>query len=240
MHGGAGNDYFDLGGSDMGWTGGLNNGWDVFDGGADFDVIRVLPTSGYSWTAVQIKSDASFGGMTGIEGIWNMSSGPLYIYFQGSVDFTPITSMSPVTKIYGDAYTNVFKGSSYDENIDGNAGNDTIYGNGGNDTIYGDSQTNALATGDDILNGGAGTNILWGNGGADIFQFDTNGAFDTVKDFVSGTDHISISTALAADYSALTISDNASGYAEIHAGATMITLEGVSSASLSSSDFLFF
>lgn len=218
MYGGDGNDVFEIGGTGSQNAGGLTNGWDNFDGGTGNDIIRILPTSGYAWTAIQINS------MTGIEGIQNNSGGPGYVYFHGNLDLSPITSMYGIDTIYGDANANTFNGSAFNENVEGGGGNDILKGNAGDDT----------------LNGGAGTNTLWGGAGADLFKFNTASAVDTIKDYTGGTDHISISTALATDYSALVIADNASGFAEIHAGTTVITLEGVSAATLTSSDFLFF
>jgi len=57
------------------------------------------------------------------------------------------------------------------------AGNDTLAGGAGNDTLI----------------GGAGNGVLTGGGGTDRFAFDMslgNSAFDTIKDFVTGTGKI--------------------------------------------------
>jgi Ca2+-binding RTX toxin-like protein len=70
--------------------------------------------------------------------------------------------------------------------IIGNDGANKLLGLTGNDTLQG-------GLGKDTLTGGAGSDILTGGDDADIFHFD---AFvergDTIKDFLSGTDHIEI------------------------------------------------
>jgi Ca2+-binding RTX toxin-like protein len=78
----------------------------------------------------------------------------------------------------------------------GGSGSDTLVGIenllGSNyaDTLTGDAGANRL-------NGGAGGDTLTGGAGADTFVFDvltTSANKDTIKDFVSGTDHIELST----------------------------------------------
>jgi len=73
---------------------------------------------------------------------------------------------------------------------------------GGNDTIYGGADSDQLnsGAGNDTITGGAGNDDLTGGAGADTFVFlaatdssPGNGNFDTIKDFVSGTDHIDFS-----------------------------------------------
>jgi Ca2+-binding RTX toxin-like protein len=84
------------------------------------------------------------------------------------------------------------------ENLIGSSFNDALFGNGeanrlvggdGNDTLNGRG-------GDDTLVGGFGNDMLVGGAGADTFVFDAalgKGNYDTVQDFVSGTDKIALS-----------------------------------------------
>jgi S-layer protein len=77
--------------------------------------------------------------------------------------------------------------------ITGGAGNDNLTGGDAIDTIVG-------GAGDDVINGGKGTDILTGGTGADTFAFNSVagamstggvfGQFDTITDFVAGTDKI--------------------------------------------------
>lgn len=74
------------------------------------------------------------------------------------------------------------------DNLNGGNGNDVLDGGGGNDSLIG-------AAGDDVLIGGAGRDILTGGAGADAFVLDvleTSANKDTIRDFVSGVDHIEL------------------------------------------------
>ncbi len=169
LYGEDGDDIFEIGGSgsDIGLSpaGGLTNGWDHFHGGSGYDTIRILPTSGYSWTAIQISS------MTGIEAIENSTSGPGYVYFSGAIDFSGIEVLGNITSVFGGSGTDTFNGGSLDEVVEGNGGSDFLYGNGGNDILYGDSSINpspAGAAGVDYLYGGTGNDQLHGGDGNDF------------------------------------------------------------------------
>lgn len=90
LYGEIGDDVFEIGGygSDMGLSpaGGLNNGFDNFFGGDGYDTIRILPTSGYSWTAIMVNS------LSSIEALDNTSGGDGYVFFQGTVNFSSVVS----------------------------------------------------------------------------------------------------------------------------------------------------
>jgi Ca2+-binding RTX toxin-like protein len=78
--------------------------------------------------------------------------------------------------------------------FDGSAETDgrfRIFGGAADDTLIG-------GTGNDILYGGLGADSLRGNGGADTFAYynpadSSAGAFDTIADFLSGTDKLDLS-----------------------------------------------
>lgn len=193
----------------------------------------------------------------------NDNGGPAPVYFAGTVDFTDVINLGSTIKIYGRGNDNTFIGGTLGEYVEGDAGNDTLNGNGGNDTLYGDTTgENPWAVsytaagndklfggagndtlygqgGNDVLNGGVGTNSLWGGVGADQFQFTTSGDQSTIRDFEASVDKIQIDTGIAVDFAALTIGSTASGDAYITAGGVQITLIGVSSSTISASDFDF-
>lgn len=72
-------------------------------------------------------------------------------------------------------------------------GNDTLIANNFGDKLVTGLGNDALTggTANDYLDGGAGSNILTGGGGSDTFLFHANG-FDTINDFLAGTDKIAL------------------------------------------------
>lgn len=90
-------------------------------------------------------------------------------------------------RAFGGAENDMVKGGSGNDELGGGSGNDTVVGGRGVDTLYG-------GDGDDILRGEQGANLLEGGGGSDTFAFTTYlaGGINTIKDFVSGQDQISI------------------------------------------------
>jgi Ca2+-binding RTX toxin-like protein len=229
LFGEGGDDVFEIGGngSDTGLSpaGGLNGGWDSFDGGSGYDTIRIWPTAFYEWTAIMVNS------IVNVEALDNASGGPGYVYFRGAVDFSGITSMTNIDEFRGDSSSNTFLGSELDERVYGFAGNDVLRGNGGGDRLFG-------GDGNDTLDGGTGFNLLWGEAGADTFHFSSSGR-NFVMDFSSlEGDVFKISTDIAPDFAALKIFDDG-GMASIQANGLDILLFRVPSSSLSESDFVF-
>ncbi|MEM7197415.1 MAG: M10 family metallopeptidase C-terminal domain-containing protein, partial [Pseudomonadota bacterium] len=112
------------------------------------------------------------------------------------------------------------------DSIEGGWGNDTVLGYEGNDTIKGFAGADDLrggagaddlqgGDGNDILQGGAGVDRLQGGAGRDLFVYSTanvahsSGAslitHDTISDFVSGDDRLSIHFDYAASSSAINL-----------------------------------
>ena len=87
----------------------------------------------------------------------------------------------------------LFGGEGIDQ-LDGGEGNDGLKGDGGNDALSAGAGNDALdgGAGDDTLSGGAGVDQLTGGLGADVFVMVLDTGRDTIKDFVSGTDHIAL------------------------------------------------
>lgn len=214
LYGDAGNDLFIYGstGGTNGIVGGLNSGWDTIDGGIGDDAIWIQNASGWSWTAVMLRS------ITNVEEIRNNSSGPGYIYFETNINFSDVDTLTNITVIRGQSNNNTFIGGSANENVEGLGGNDQLYGNGGDDTLNG-------GTGTDLLNGGVGLNQLTGGADGDIFQVSQSGDLSTILDFVQGVDKIQFTSAIADDITDLTFSDVA-GDAHITVGSVDITVAG--------------
>ncbi len=74
-------------------------------------------------------------------------------------------------------------GAGVIENATGGSGNDTIIGNYANNVLIGND-------GADALIGGAGADTLTGGPGNDYFVFNSLIGYDTIADFVSGSDKV--------------------------------------------------
>jgi Ca2+-binding RTX toxin-like protein len=81
-------------------------------------------------------------------------------------------------------------GPTGDDILIGGGNKDAVFAGTGNDTVFGQN-------GNDEIHGGDGNDVLYGGEGNDTFYFDTalNAAtnVDTIKDFASGSDKISLS-----------------------------------------------
>jgi Ca2+-binding RTX toxin-like protein len=93
--------------------------------------------------------------------------------------------------------------------------------------------------GDDTLAGGNGNDTLTGGAGNDVFVFGTNNGNDRVTDFTSGYDLIDLSGTSAADISDISITSGDGGWAVLAVDNTTITLDGITAANLTSSNFIF-
>ncbi len=174
----SGNDTFQLGGN-LG-EGGINNGWDFFDGGSGTDRIYVASKYGYSWTAIMVQDD----GFHSVETV-NGSGSYQPIYAQGDADFSSITTMSSGVKFFGRGNDNTITTTGLDDHVEGDGGDDIIYAGAGDDVVWGDNSIDMTnqwiddvnAAGDDILFGEAGDDTIHGGagndqlyGGADVDQ----------------------------------------------------------------------
>lgn len=118
------------------------------------------------------------------------------------------------------------EGSAFDDLLQGNASGNQLSGGAGNDTLIG-------AFGDDTLSGGTD---------ADVFVISAGSGFDAVADFGDGADVIRLlgfGAAFDSFAEVLAASTETGGNVAITLGAQVITLNGVSLASLTPSDFLF-
>jgi len=154
------------------------------------------------------------------------------------------------------------RGGARADSLTGGTGNDTLNGGEGRDILQGGAGDDSLDGGDDgdILDGGAGndtleagrddkaTDNLTGGPGNDRFVFAGENGFDTVKDFVNGSDKIDLSAYDVSDVSDLEISQTgpvAAGGVTIISGYTdnpeenIISLDGVRASDLGNEDFIF-
>lgn len=178
------------------------------------------------------------------------------------------TSMSDNTQGGNDILTAVVDGerSAFSTGLIGDAptmsgnahgGNDILTAGSTPDWLWGDAMSYApsapgsITGGTDTLNGGGGNDHLWGGPNNDTFVFNKGSGQDIINDFNQGNaavgstapehDLINVHDYGFADWAALSslISDNSAGDAVIHLTATdTITLDGVDTAALHSTDFI--
>jgi VCBS repeat-containing protein len=130
-------------------------------------------------------------------------SDPPFVY--GTPGSDTVAGGGDVTQIvYGGAGADTLNGTGVNDIIYGGSGNDTIKGNNGDDVIYGGSGNDTIngSNGNDKIIGGFGADALTGGNGNDIFVYlsatdSRAGQFDTVSDFISGSDKIDL-TAMGA------------------------------------------
>ncbi|MGN6820011.1 MAG: hypothetical protein ACTHJR_15200 [Sphingomonas sp.] len=115
----------------------------------------------------------------------------------------------------GNAWSHTIQGSNGANILTGGSGNDTLYGYGGNDSLF-------------------------GGGGADKFVFAHGTGQDTIGDFVAGTDKIDLTAIGFASYQdVMNATHDVGGNAVIDLGnGDQVTLTGVTSSQLHSSDFI--
>ncbi|HJU70315.1 MAG TPA: DUF4214 domain-containing protein [Paucimonas sp.] len=108
--------------------------------------------------------------------------------------------------ITGGNKDDTLSGNAGDDIIRGGLGNDTISGGAGNDDLQGGvgADTIDAGAGDDLVYGGVGADVLTGGTGVDTFKYvavaESNGdGADTITDFATGTDKISIEGVVAGD-----------------------------------------
>jgi serralysin len=139
--------------------------------------------------------------------------------------FDTLTNFENLT---GSARNDVLVGDGNANILNGNAGNDVLTGNAGNDTLM----------------GGGGNDALFGNPGIDSFVFDAGFGKDLIADFAAagaGHDKMNFSTAMFANYAAVRSHMTQVGPNVLitHDAANVVTLKGVTLASLTAADFTF-
>ncbi|UTW57670.1 cadherin domain-containing protein [Kordiimonas sp. SCSIO 12603] len=134
----------------------------------------------------------------------------------------------------GDGAEAVVTGGNGDDVINGDGGNDTLQGDAGNDALNGGTGDDSLVggSGNDTLTGGAGNDVLNGGGNDDTFVFSGSSNFgnDTVEDFVSGTDQLSLQ--------GLTVTNATTGLVTEITASNFATLAGASNGSFVAGDLI--
>jgi len=126
------------------------------------------------------------------------------------IDLTTITDTNDTTTVVvsdiaDPDYSFVIKGAASADDITGSATVDTITGNAGNDVIVAGAGDDTIdgGTGNDTITGGTGQDTMTGGSGADNFKFAlgsseaTNAKPDTITDFTTGDDTVTISLTTA-------------------------------------------
>ncbi len=153
-------------------------GNDVLDGGAGVDTT--FGGAGNDTHAVDSMSDTVFEAVG--EGYDRILASSSYALRAGvEVELLSAANQAGTESIHlaGNEFRQVIYGNEATNSLEGNGGNDELWGFGGND----------------VIDGGAGNDLLFGGDGRDRFIFSTalgSDNVDTIRGFLSGTDHISL------------------------------------------------
>ena len=161
-------------------------------------------------------------------------------YLDGGAGFNSIGYGGSATGVTVNLFTGTGSGGDAQGdtffNFQGVAGSDNA------DNIYGNNGVNYLSGGggNDLIVGYGGNDILVGGAGNDIFYYTGVGyGHDEITDFTIGQDVIYVSTSIAANFAALSLTQVGANTL-ITTGADSIQLDNITVASLHASDFIFF
>ena len=207
--GGAGNDFLtgDAGADTFVFTQG--SGFDTisdFEAGRDqidltdfgftsFDQLNLVQQDGFANLFIDQNTSIA---LTNVRNVDALSANDFILeggIVDTSVPATPVED-TPVVEIVDT--TNTITGTNGADRLIGTNQSDAIFGGAGNDTIAGDG-------GNDIIDGGTGNDFIYGEAGADTFVFTEGSGFNTVNDFVSGTDRIDVSDFGFSDFNDLNL-----------------------------------
>lgn len=224
-----GNDVMTLSSTGMAFSG-------TIDAGAGIDTLTV--TSGFSvdLQAGEVSFSGSTYSVTGFENVQLVTqSGEPSVTGSGDESANSIRVSSSFGSGGGAV---VLDGLGGNDTLEGGAGADTISGGNGADILSGRSGNDTLSGGldDDTLDGGSGNDTLSGDGDNDVFVITKTGT-TLITDFTIGQDRLSIGFESLASLQPY-LSD-VGGQATILYGGNVITLQGITAASLTAGDFIF-
>lgn len=137
---------------------------------------------------------------------------------------------SQIENLMGSSFADTLTGNDAVNVLTGGNGNDKIYGLGGSDSLFGGSGNDVLdgGTKNDILDGGYnndqliggdGFDRLTGGSGADTFVLDSRftNSFDTITDFIAGTDQIGLAGTGRTSLSGVVLEVNSASANSAHA-----------------------
>jgi Ca2+-binding RTX toxin-like protein len=210
IDGGDGNDtIYGSNGADIIWGG---RGDDTLNLGAGSDTYRVSGNVAGGWSSFHGYDSYSDNGTSGTDTIQAIGTGDVDIGLKSfgstsGIEIVDGSQAAGTVRLLGDWSANTldFRNTTFvggNVAIDGADGDDLIYGSSGADAIFGGSGSDRRFgwAGDDVLTGGGsndtlsgglGSDTLIGGSGRDTFLFDSAlsaDAFDTIADFVVGTD----------------------------------------------------
>lgn len=181
VHGGTGNDTFNISTSVSKYYGDAGN--DTFNsvgysnylnGGSGTDTISYM----------RQDSDSFLSGAGVSIDLYNQQAYTGANRYEDLINFENAIGTSYSDDVIGDNGKNKLWGMDGNDILDGRGGNDTLYGGNGNDDLYGGG-------GNDKLIGGKGNDLMWGGTGADHFVFESiqdsvvGSKRDVIKDFYS-------------------------------------------------------
>lgn len=158
-------------------------------------------------------------------------------FLKGQAGVDTLNGGAGEDKLNGGGDNDIMNGGDDIDRLRGGGGNDTLNGGNGDDAVFGED-------GSDVISGGAGFDILVGGAGVDLFRFLVGAEVEKIADFVDGTDRIDMSGhAFINNFSDLLIFDVGANTKIVQANdptnPDFIVLVGISSTSISASDFQF-
>lgn len=185
LYGYAGDDLMSGGNGENRLYGGDGN--DIVYGGRDND--RIYGGDGDDWLGGGSGDDLLNGGAGVDTADYFRKTGPVVLKLKNEkaaeahIGFKEVDKLKGIENVLGGLGADKLTGDRNNNQFDGDAGNDVLKGKGGNDTLA----------------GGYGYDTLMGGKGNDVFQFDKMPALgggivniDTIQDFQSGVDDISL------------------------------------------------